>query len=287
MPRITIDVAFGRGSEHPVMYVLKPEKTLRALHEDNLILKISDRVPHRLGGDGWRSDQLTGDINRGWLYHGVLKTYPKAAHSLARDSGRSMSSPSSGSSRGGFATPPQAELQVAVKWVRGMRAIESLRREARMYDSVLWPLQGSAVPNFYGLFVGMENDVEVGCLLLEWCPGNDPVAAGKPTADVLRMRAQAVQDLHKVGVHHGQLYERPDALCVSDGRHFLRAQDGTIRIVDFQRANMHQCRVSEVHDVDEYADYQGSPCNELAFAFGYSHNAYTKGLLKSIPWNTY
>ncbi|KAI0718850.1 hypothetical protein C8T65DRAFT_556750, partial [Cerioporus squamosus] len=114
-----------------------------------------------------------------------------------------------------------------------------LRREAKMYDNVLFDLQGSAVPTFYGLFVGMQDGVQVGCMVLEWCPGNDPVTEGKPTEDVLRMRAQAVQRLHKVGVHHGQLYERPNALCVSDGRHFLRAEDGTIRIVDFQRATMH------------------------------------------------
>ena len=96
-----------------------------------------------------------------------------------------------------------------------------------------------------------------------------------------------MQDLHKAGVHHGQLYERVDALCVSDGRHFLRATDGTIRIVDFQRATMHSCRVSDVNDVDEFASVQGSGCRELDIAFAFSENAYTRGLLKNIPWNTY
>ena len=188
MPKVAIDVAFGRESEHPVMYVLRPDKTHSALFDENLILTISDRAPRRLGGDGWSNDQQAGDINRGWLYHGILKTYPRLGHARARDHADewSVSSPSTPSSASfNVGSVPLPETEVAVKWVRGTRAIESLRREARMYDRVLGPVQGSAVPIFYGLFVNRQDGVDVGCLLLEWCPGNDPVAVGKPTEDVL------------------------------------------------------------------------------------------------------
>ncbi len=164
MPENTIDVVFGRGSEHPVMYVLEVVKAHEDLHDQNLILTISNRTPRRLGGDRWHDDHLVGEVNRGWLYHGVLKTYP-----MIRGTGCAIPS----------------DTQVAAKWVRGTQAIESLRQEATMYDNDLRPLQGSSVPTFFGMFTGVHNGVDLGCLVLEWCPGNDPVADGKPTDDVL------------------------------------------------------------------------------------------------------
>ncbi|TFK81651.1 hypothetical protein K466DRAFT_501781 [Polyporus arcularius HHB13444] len=179
-----------------------------------------------------------------------------------------------------------SDTQVAAKWVRGTQAIESLRQEATMYDNDLRPLQGSSVPTFFGMFTGVHDGVDLGCLVLEWCPGNGPVADGKPTDDVLHMRAQAVRSLHDAGVHHGQLYERPHALCVSDGRHFLRAKDGTIRIVDFQRATRHHC-VYRSDEIEGYGSFDSSECQELAFAAEYSHRAYMEGQLQSIPWNAF
>ncbi|KAI1793975.1 hypothetical protein LXA43DRAFT_875043, partial [Ganoderma leucocontextum] len=106
-----------------------------------------------------------------------------------------------------------------------------LRKEAEIYDGPLFHLQREEVPIFGGLFTETTQDgYDVGCLILEWCPGNDHTT---------RLRENAVRQLHAAGVHHGQLFERDEALCLSDGRHFLRAADGTLRIVDFQRAFMH------------------------------------------------
>lgn len=163
MPKIYVDIAFGRGTTNPVMYSLPLDKSNKSMHENNLFVAISDRAPRRLVGDGWKADPVSGEVNGGWLYHGVLKGYPRSRnfpHSLS-------------------------DMQVAVKWVRGQRAIESLRREARMYDDVLRPLQGTVVPTFYGFFAGRKDGIDVGCMLLEWCPGNDPATSGKPTEEVM------------------------------------------------------------------------------------------------------
>ncbi|TBU34481.1 hypothetical protein BD311DRAFT_649746 [Dichomitus squalens] len=159
---------------------------------------------------------------------------------------------------------PPEPVEVAVKWVRGQRAIDSLRREALMYDGPLADLQGTVVPIFGGFFTGtVQEGYHVGCLILEWCPQNDHTTFGKPTEEELRLRMHAVHELHAAGVYHGQLYERSDSLCMSDGRHFLRAADGTMRIVDFQHAYRH---------------------SEFALA-SMHHQAALEGTLRDIPWN--
>ncbi|KAI0673564.1 hypothetical protein C8Q78DRAFT_931675, partial [Trametes maxima] len=114
-----------------------------------------------------------------------------------------------------------------------------LRREAEMYTGPLKELQGKVVPIFYGFFTGNADGVDIGCIVLEWCPHNDWVTFGKPEEDELRLRMQAIQNLHLAGVKHGQLYEKRDSLGLYEGRHFLRAQDGTMRIVDFKYAKVH------------------------------------------------
>ena len=77
-------------------------------------------------------------------------------------------------------------VDVAVKWVRGKRAIASLHREAEMYDGPLYSLQGQVVPIFAGIFTATTRDgFDIGCLILEWCPGNDHTTFGKPTEDEL------------------------------------------------------------------------------------------------------
>ncbi|KAI0756576.1 hypothetical protein C8Q80DRAFT_1116034 [Daedaleopsis nitida] len=267
MPKIYVDIAFGRNSEHPVMYSLPLDRGSRSTHETNLIVIISDKSPRRLGGHGWKVDPVTGEVNRGWLHHGKMIAYPK----------------------GGNTSYHVPEMEVAVKWVRGQRAIESLRKETRMYEDVLRPLQGVVVPVFYGLFTGKTQDgMDVACMLMEWCPGNDP-AAGKPGADILRMRSLAVQSLHQAGVHHGQLYERGDALCLSDARHFLRGTSGSIKLVDFQHARTHKCKGEHYEDdatvMNGGSERDADECTELAFATGHSRRARAGD--SCVPWDMF
>ena len=106
-----------------------------------------------------------------------------------------------------------------------------------------------------------------------------------------RLREKAVRQLHAVGVHHGQLFERDEALCLSDGRHFLRAADGTVRIVDFQSAFMHRC-VNKDTDLcstsesdDDYAD-SGEICDELLRAIGHYQRG-LEGELRTTVWNAF
>ena len=61
--------------------------------------------------------------------------------------------------------------EVALKWVVGAERMAGVKREASLYDNELRPLQGTVVPRFYGFFKGIIGDVEVGCIVLEWCSG--------------------------------------------------------------------------------------------------------------------
>ena len=64
--------------------------------------------------------------------------------------------------------------QVALKWVVGASNLGGMKREARLYEKELAPLQGTVVPRFFGFFRGFIGDVEVGCIILEWC-GGEPI----------------------------------------------------------------------------------------------------------------
>ncbi len=120
-----------------------------------------------------------------------------------------------------------------------------------------------------------------------------PYEASELIAEYMRsrLREAAVRQLHAVGVHHGQLFERDEALCLSDGRHFLRAADGTLRIVDFQRAFMHRCIDKDVDwdsisDADDDSSELEEICDELLRAFGHYQRA-LEGELRTTPWNAF
>lgn len=93
------------------------------------------------------------------------------------------------------------------------------------------------------------------------------------------MRAHAVNVLHRAGVLHGQLYERADSLCFSDGRHFLLAQDNTYRLVDFSQAKIHNCMGELAHERQPYH------CDELTVAL--SHQKMAQEGRVFIPWNAF
>ncbi|KAH9897974.1 hypothetical protein C8Q73DRAFT_640768 [Cubamyces lactineus] len=170
--------------------------------------------------------------------------------------------------------------------MRGERMIDQLRHEAEMYMGPLRGLQGQVVPVFYGFFTGTIEGVHIGCIVMEWCPGNEWVTFGKPNQKELADRWEAVRLLHRAGVKHGQLYKRRDSLRLWEGRHFLRAQDGKLRIVDFQQARVHTCAGSmKPHeDLDVHLDHK---CRELCFAEIHWRRAVEGGPDFKTPWLPY
>ncbi|KAH9944014.1 uncharacterized protein BXZ73DRAFT_39314 [Epithele typhae] len=180
-----------------------------------------------------------------------------------------------------FITSP---TEVAVKWAQGSAAVASLCWEATMYEGLLDKLQGITVPVFYGLFLGDFGGTPMGCMVLEWCPSSGWEMAESPTRDEVRMRGLAVADLHKAQVHHGQLYAQGDALCWLDGRHFLRAQDGSVRVVDFSAAVHHECLGgNNSYWIDAEHLSEDCHCKELTLAMHHASRA-NAGLLKDVPW---
>ncbi|KAI0361153.1 hypothetical protein OH77DRAFT_1492268 [Trametes cingulata] len=172
--------------------------------------------------------------------------------------------------------------------MRDEGAISALRWEASMYAGPLKHLQGTVVPSFYGFFAGNLDGREVGCIVLEWCPTNEWVTFGKPTEEELdpsRQRMDAVRLLHRAGVKHGELYHRHNSLRISDGRHFLRASDGTIRIVGFKHARVHRC-AGGMGKCDSFHDPPHDKCKELCYAEGHWRRAVSEGL-ENVKWCPY
>ncbi|KAI9062954.1 hypothetical protein FKP32DRAFT_1572821 [Trametes sanguinea] len=119
-------------------------------------------------------------------------------------------------------------LDVAVKWVAGTDRIARLKHEAEVYEKLLGPLQGVAVPRYYGFFIGTVEAATVACMILEWCGG----LPSENVHELNRQRMVAAIEIHKAGVFHGLLL---------DTRHFIPARDGTLRIIDFSIAQQHRC----------------------------------------------
>ncbi|KAI0314717.1 hypothetical protein OF83DRAFT_1063350, partial [Amylostereum chailletii] len=60
---------------------------------------------------------------------------------------------------------------VFVKWAKGKSEVDLLQHEATLYAGKLKPLWGIAVPKFFGLFKGPQENAPVACMLLELCLG--------------------------------------------------------------------------------------------------------------------
>lgn len=58
---------------------------------------------------------------------------------------------------------------VILKYSRNLQALASLEREYAFYAQQLAPLQGSVIPNCFGLFKGTYSNLTLGCLVLEHC----------------------------------------------------------------------------------------------------------------------
>lgn len=64
---------------------------------------------------------------------------------------------------------PWERVNVALKFAMRGDLIGGLIEEAEMYLGPLEKLQGSTVPQFYGLYIGCYDDREIACLVLEYC----------------------------------------------------------------------------------------------------------------------
>ncbi|KAI0800845.1 hypothetical protein C8Q74DRAFT_1314251 [Fomes fomentarius] len=141
---------------------------------------------------------------------------------------------------------------LALKWVVGAERMAGVKREASLYDNELMPLHGKVVPHFYGFFKGIIGDVQVGCIVLEWCSG-PPI---RDTFELNRQRMLAGIALHKAGVRHGQIIEP---------NHYIPVEDGTLRVVGFSAARSHNCVGTAMLSRDVDGDEKPKEnCSELA-----------------------
>ncbi|PCH34031.1 hypothetical protein WOLCODRAFT_62623 [Wolfiporia cocos MD-104 SS10] len=174
--------------------------------------------------------------------------------------------------RGIFGGANCAPFAVALKWGVGAERVGLLRREAAIYENELRLLQGSVVPQCFGLFAGRTaNGADVACLVLEWCGGFASADVGELNRQILLKASQ----IHVAGILHGSLLE---------GRHYVASSlDNTIRIIDFAHACIHDCprevsgSLAEVHR-------QCSDCPELALlerTFG-PHSAARAGKVRPM-----
>ncbi|OBZ68364.1 hypothetical protein A0H81_11640 [Grifola frondosa] len=119
-----------------------------------------------------------------------------------------------------FSNTDERPVDVAVKWARGKVAVESLQYEAGMYvDPALTSLQGTVVPKFYGFYFSTDEHVDIACLVLDQISSVGAVAA--------------VRKLHPAGIIHDNLHEDSN---------FLVGCNGAVRVIDFSRAQKHQCK---------------------------------------------
>ncbi|KZT18901.1 hypothetical protein NEOLEDRAFT_1079084 [Neolentinus lepideus HHB14362 ss-1] len=125
---------------------------------------------------------------------------------------------------------------LALKFAYGKDLMRDLRKEAKIYDERLEPVQGSAVPNFFGLYktkIPVKDRFVriVGCLLLEYC--GESVGLFEylevPTRALLLKK---LRDIHLCGIMHGDFAERNVVM-----------QGDDIRIIDFHHASRHKCGV--------------------------------------------
>ncbi|KAF9010255.1 hypothetical protein BDQ17DRAFT_1226862, partial [Cyathus striatus] len=111
---------------------------------------------------------------------------------------------------------------VALKFAMRDDLIADLVEEADAYTGALKPVQGSAVPRCYGLYVGEGDEGQtIACLMLEYW------------GESLRQRMQIlnrVGEIHKQGLVLGDFAERN-----------ILEKNGDIRIIDFDMTTPHKC----------------------------------------------
>ncbi|KAJ3761916.1 hypothetical protein EV360DRAFT_79781 [Lentinula raphanica] len=112
----------------------------------------------------------------------------------------------------------EAEKLVVAKMAYG-KDVASLDSEYRVYMDNLRHLQGSVVPECYGLYHGKVEGERFGCMLLEYCRGAVTYSVEQRNDEIML----AVCKLHQAGILHRSL---------DDGHHIICSHLG-VRIVDF------------------------------------------------------
>jgi len=125
------------------------------------------------------------------------------------------------------------EGEVAVKWVRGMKRIETLEWERENYCR-LFELQGIVIPRLWDYMEATIEGIDVACLVTEWCGGTHPEDPKLFSAQKLELAVV----LHKEGWLHGDLID-------TESHHWVVAEDdktgNPLRLVDLTKASEHRC----------------------------------------------
>lgn len=72
----------------------------------------------------------------------------------------------------GYLSDGRSSRPVFIKWSKSVKRMKELKEEGDFYCSALRKLQGVVVPNFYGYYAAIgENMCGVGCMILEKMDG--------------------------------------------------------------------------------------------------------------------
>ncbi|GBE89102.1 hypothetical protein SCP_1501050 [Sparassis crispa] len=142
---------------------------------------------------------------------------------------------------------------VFCKVVLGKRAIARLREEAEVYFR-LCDLQGDVVPVCYKLFEGELADGPSACLITEY-RGESLDRYMRTTSWRFRCQViKALADIHACGIQN----------CDFDVRNIVVDKDGRPFIIDFDRAQRHECTAPEIISVGVPAPFLADfGCDEI------------------------
>ncbi|CAL1694052.1 unnamed protein product [Somion occarium] len=140
--------------------------------------------------------------------------------------------------------------EVALKWGRGQHQLLRLAREHELYMNDLRYLQGKVVPRNYGMYVGVVEGREVGCLVLEWCDSSTLVEEN----DFMCQMMGAATKIHAAGIMHNALADR---------KHRVVDKNRKLRIVGFGNATRHKCPGSVPRSFNPENGPSPAGCSEL------------------------
>ncbi|KAI9068200.1 hypothetical protein FKP32DRAFT_1587933 [Trametes sanguinea] len=163
------------------------------------------------------------------------------------------------------------ELPVVCKVAHGRRQIEILKKEADIYNENLRDLQGVAVPEMVGCYIGKTAEgCHVGVLILTDC--------GEPLEEGLAPYSQSIRQqvvfnllaIHRAGVEHRDFHVGNILAKKRDD-----GQGYDVTIIDFERSERIACQYKgdEHSDLAFYRhppDYKQFGCKELYDACVYA-----------------
>ncbi|TFY63650.1 hypothetical protein EVG20_g6230 [Dentipellis fragilis] len=142
-----------------------------------------------------------------------------------------------------------------------LESTTQMENEATIYNTRLKGLQDSIVPIFYGFYKGsyqLEGRIiKFSCIVLEYC-GSPIEVEFEELSDALKSKiVDCMVGIHKAGIQHKDFRER-NVLITPGG--------DDVRIIDFDRASIHQCRRRLKMGIDHYEPLDGDfGCDELHF----------------------